>query len=81
MEMINYWSGRMVKKIKKELKNNHLLWGIIVLIVPGIAIYLLNLLLNLGCYMGDWLSQYVDLSFIIIDTNSSISIGDYITLQ
>ncbi|MDU1443136.1 MAG: hypothetical protein E6916_06430 [Clostridium cochlearium] len=71
----------MVKKIKKELKNNHLLWGIIVLIVPGIAIYLLNLLLNLGCYMGDWLSQYVDLSFIIIDTNSSISIGDYITLQ
>ncbi|MHB9940523.1 hypothetical protein CF065_02535 [Clostridium sporogenes] len=69
----------MVKKIKKKLKNNYLLWGIIVLIVPGIAIYLLNLLLKIGCYMGDWLSQYMDLSFIIIDTNSSISIGDYIS--
>lgn len=68
----------MIKKIKKKLRNNYLLWGIILFTGPGIAIYLLNLLLKLDCYMGGWLSQYVDLSFIIIDTTASIKIGDYI---
>lgn len=68
----------MIKKIKEKLINNYLLWGISIFIIPGIAIYLLNLLLKLGCCMGDWLSQYIDLSFIIIDTTASITIGDYI---
>lgn len=68
----------MIKKIKEKLRNNYLLWGIIVFIVPGIAIYLLNLLLKLYCYIGDWLSKYVDLSFIIINTTTSITIGEYI---
>jgi len=74
----------MIKKIKKFLRNNYLLLVIIILIVPAIAIYLLNWLLKIGCYMGYWISQYIDLSLVIIDTTASIKTGDYIytiTLQ
>ena len=68
----------MIKKIKKFLRNNYLLLVIIILIVPAIAIYLLNWLLKIGCYMGYWMSQYIDLSLVIIDTTASIKTGDYI---
>ncbi|NRW93126.1 hypothetical protein DFH79_001379 [Clostridium beijerinckii] len=69
----------MIKKIKENLENNYLLLITIVFLVPGIAIYLLNLLLKLGCNIGSWIYQYVDLSLVIIDTTASIKAGDYIS--
>ncbi|MFW2490213.1 hypothetical protein ACN077_16850 [Clostridium chromiireducens] len=68
----------MLKKVKENLLNNYLLLITVVFLFPGIAIYLLNIILKLGCYIGYWIYQYVDLSLVIIDTSTSIKTGDYI---